>query len=508
MTKRLINKAVKIYLRARMRGIRRIRENGEHLQEQVFQQLLLAAFRTDWGRRYDFKSIRTVEDFQQRIPIQSYDSLKPYIQRMMMGERSVLWPGKVNYFSKSSGTTEDKSKFIPVSKHNLFKCHIKGSWDTTATFYDNYPDAQIFEKKSILIGGTAERYAPHPKTIIGDISSLMMMSMPQIGRTFAALDRKDFLIKDWEEKVSRIAEIGSQEPNIVMTGGVPTWLIPIFNQILERTGKDHMLEVWPHFQVYIHGGVNFSVYRDIFKRYFPSEEVRYQEIYNATEGYFALQDDLEDPSLLLLLNHGIFYEFIPLDELDESFPTSVPLADVEPGVNYALCISTNSGLWRYLVGDTITFTSKRPYKIKITGRTKLFINAFGEELMIGNAERALALTCQDLPVEVVDYSVAPVYLSETNRGRHEWLIEFTRPPADLDVFAQTLDKHLKTLNSDYEAKRAQDIALTLPLITPLPAGTIQKWYREKGKMGGQNKIPRLYHNRKIAEELITLIKEE
>jgi hypothetical protein len=429
---------------------------------------------------------------------------RPYFRRMLLGERSVLWPGRTRYFSKSAGTTKDKSKFIPISRENLLRCHIKGTWDTMATYYDNCPKATLFAQKSILIGGTAARSELNPKAIVGDVSSIMMYNMPAIGRPFSALDADTFSIKDWEEKVERIADIGSKEPEVVMVGGVPTWWIPIFNRILEKTGADHLLEVWPDFQVYIHGGVNFDVYRETFRQYFPTDQINYQEIYNASEGYFALQDDLSAEGLLLLLNNGMFFEFIPLTDVDLDFPRAYTIGEVEMGKPYALCVSTNSGLWRYLVGDVVTFVSTYPHRIKITGRTKLFLNTFGEELMVHNAEQALAETCSILNISVVEFTVGPIFLQQNQRGRHQWLIEFAKPPHDLSRFTQILDERLQAANSDYEAKRSKDIALIEPLVTPVPEGTFKKWYRHKSKLGGQNKMPRLFPTREIVEEITEL----
>lgn len=504
----LINSSVAAYMRYRMQGIDSIRLRGPELQAQIFEQLIRSGQSTVWGRQYGFEDLRNVHDFQKRVPVQHYDDLQPYIERMMHGEASVLWPGRVRFFSKSAGTTKDKSKFSPISRQNMVQCHIRGTWDTTTTYYDNYPDATLFAKKSILIGGTAKKQKGNSRAIIGDVSSLMMYNMPFIARPFSALDADTFSIKDWEEKVERIAELGSRDPDVVMCGGVPTWWIPIFNRILEKTGKDNLLEVWPDFQVYIHGGVSFEVYRSVFAHYFPSDQVHYQEIYNASEGYFALQDDLTDDSLLLLLRNGMFFEFIPLSELDQAFPAALTIADVALGVPYALCVSNNAGLWRYMVGDVVTFTSRYPFKIKITGRTKLFINTFGEELMIHNAEQALAETCQLLGVEVAEFTVAPIFLNQNDKGRHQWYIEFVKPPSDVDCFSEILDQRLKAANSDYEAKRSKDIVLYPPLITSVPQGTFNQWCSQNAKLGGQNKIPRLFPTREIAEELSAIVEDK
>lgn len=478
------------------------------VQLALWRRLRQGTLSTEWGKRFDYKSLRRPEDFARRIPINDYDDLKPYIQRMMRGEKDVLWSGSVRWFSKSAGTTSDKSKYIPVTRQNLQECHIRGTWDTMTFFYHNRPDARQFECKSMLMGGSLTRFDPYPRTMIGDVSAIMMSHMPLAGRPFFTPDFKTALLADWEEKLERLAEVGSREPNMVMIGGVPTWTIVLMRRILERTGKANMLEVWPHFQGYIHGGVSFTPYRKQFEAFFPSSQVSYQEIYNASEGYFAIQDDFASNDLLLLLDNGIYYEFIPMEEWDREFPKAIPLWEVERGKPYALVITTNSGLCRYAPGDTIIFTSTSPYKIRITGRTKQFVNAFGEEVIVENTDDALAETCRVTDAIVAEYTVAPVYFGQSGKGGHEWLIEFSKAPADLEHFNQLLDINLQRVNSDYEAKRFGNIALDRLKVRALPPGIFHNWLRSKGKFGGQNKVPRLSNNRETVEEILAFLEKK
>ena len=502
--RKLANSLFRQYLQFRMRHIRRYKKHPHDVQREWLERLLLTARDTEWGQRHDFKSLKSYRQFAKRIPVQDYESLKPSIQRMMHGEKDVLWNGRIRYFSKSSGTTEDKSKFIPVSSQNLRYCHKGGSWDTTAIFYDQRPDAELFRRRSLLMGGSLGRFEPFPKSILGDVSAVMISQMPFFVRPFFTPDFGTALLPDFEEKIARMARICSQE-DVVMLGGVPTWTVVLFRRILELTGKADMLEVWPNLQAYIHGGVSFTPYREQFRQFFPSEKtmrpVSYLEIYNASEGYFAIQDVLATYDLLLLLNNGVFFEFLPMEEWQKDYPRAVPLEAVEVGKNYALVISTNAGLWRYKIGDTVAFTSVSPYKIKITGRTRQFVNAFGEEVMVENTDRALAETCLATGAVVAEYTVAPVYFKGAGKGGHEWLVEFDHPPADLIHFSHLLDKNLQNINSDYEAKRYHNLALEPLRLRSLPSGTFHQWLKMKGKYGGQHKVPRLSNERRYVEEI-------
>lgn len=476
--------------------------NPELTQRNLLNELIQSARSTEWGRTHQYDKIKSPEAFREQVALQDYESLKPFINRMMHGEKDVLWNGQVFLYSKSSGTTSDKSKFIPVSRQNLRKCHTRGSWQAMMWFYHNRPDARQFECKSLVMGGSSYPFPSYPKTIIGDVSAHMIQRMPSIGKPFYTPDFKTALMADWEEKIERMAIICSKEQNMVTIGGVPTWTIILLRRILELTGRDNMMEVWPNFQGYIHGGVSFLPYKEQFQQLFPSENVSYQEIYNASEGFFAIQNNFLDEGMLLLINNGVFYEFIPIEEWSKKTPKTVFLHEVEPHKQYAMVISTNSGLWRYQLGDSIMFTSVNPHKIKITGRTKQFVNTFGEEVMVENTDKALAKTCQEFGVTVTEYTVAPIYLEAGNKGGHEWLIEFETPPGNLADFSKRLDKHLQSFNSDYEAKRYKDIALQPLVVHLLPSGTFYNWLRKKGRIGGQHKVPRLFNSRKYLEDII------
>ena len=500
--KSLINNIFRAYYQYRYRRIDRFMEHPHRIQAGVLSQLIQSTKHTEWGKKHNFSTIRNQKDFAAQVPVQDYDSLKPYITRMMHGEKDVLWSGRVKWFSKSSGTTSDKSKFIPVSARNLKKCHIRGTWDTMNLFYHNRPDARQFECKSLLMGGSIENFEPYPSTKFGDVSAIMIDQMPAVGRPFFTPDFETALMPKFDEKLERMAQIVSQEKDMVMIGGVPTWTIVLFDRILEITGKQHILEVWPNLQVYIHGGVSFEPYREQFQKYLPSPDVSYMEIYNASEGYFAVQNDLQSDDMLLLLDNGIYYEFLPPEEWDKEAPQAIPLSEVEVGKNYAMVISTNSGLWRYVPGDTVKFTSTFPYKIKITGRTQQFVNAFGEEVMVSNTDKALSKTCQQTGAIASEYTVGPIYLTKNGKGGHEWLIEFEKEPHNMHRFSRLLDKNLQEINSDYEAKRFKDMALESLTLHSLPKGTFHNWLRSKGKFGGQNKVPRLANHRKYIDEIL------
>ena len=352
--------------------------------------LIKSAQFTEWGRKFDYKSIRSEEDFANRVPIQDYESLKPFIERMMFGEKDVLWHGETRWFSKSSGTTSAKSKYIPVSNQNLQQCHIKGTWDTMSIIYNQLPNAKQFQLKTLLMGGALETVEGNPRAQFGDVSAIMIQHMPQIARPFFTPDFTTALHPNFEEKLDIMTKMLSEEKDMVMIGGVPTWLIVLFRKILEHTGKQNMLEIWPNLQVYTHGGVSFEPYREQFKNFFPSDEINYFEIYNASEGFFAMQHDIYDKDMLLLMDSGVYYEFLPQSEWYKEDKKALPLKDVVVGENYAMVISTSSGLWRYITGDTIIFTSTYPYKIKITGRINQFVNAFGEEVIVENTIEALS----------------------------------------------------------------------------------------------------------------------
>lgn len=502
--RQVFNKFISLYLERRYRQIEYFMQHPVEVQERLFRELIDQGLETSYGRENGLDRVMNQNDYAKIIPLTTYDQLKPYIDRMMLGEADVLWPGKINWFSKSSGTTSDKSKFIPVSQVNLKNGHIKGSWDVVTLLYHTKPESKVFAEKNLVMGGTLNKFEANPETTFGDISAIMLQNMPAIGRPFYTPDFETALLPNWDEKIERMVKICSKQ-NITMFGGVPTWTIVLFRKILEYTGKSNILEVWPNVQTYVHGGVAFGPYREQFKKFIPKDDFNYIEVYNASEGYFAIQDDLDVSDMLLLLDNGNYYEFIPMSDFDQENPVAIPLADVKTGVNYALVVTTTSGLWRYQPGDTIIFTSTNPYKIRITGRTSHFINVFGEEIMVSNTDKALMLACKEFGATVSDYMVAPVFIEgEEGKGGHEWAIEFVQAPSDKKVFAERLDIHLQNVNSDYEAKRYKDMALLQLKLNALPSGTFQKWMRKRGKVGGQNKVPRLSNERKYLEQILEI----
>ncbi len=499
----LVNATVKQYLRLRMKRIERFMYRPEHTQERWFRKLIETARHTEFGRQHHFSGIRSIQDFTRQVPVHDYESLKGRINRMMQGERDVLWPGEVNWYSKSSGTTSDKSKYIPIPPANRIHCHNAGSWDSLALIYHNRPDMEIFRRRNLIMPGSIHRLETYPKTRIGDVSAILTYHMPLIGHLFFTPDFETALMPNFEQKLNRIADLVSRMDDVVMFGGVPTWLLVLFRMVLDRTGKQNMLEVWPRLQAYMHGGVGFEPYRQTFRDLIPSDDFLYQEIYNASEGYFGVQADSKQNDLLLLADNGVFYEFIPIEEWEKEHPKTVLLPDVELEKDYAMLISSNNGLWRYLPGDTVVFTRKYPFCFRISGRTKQFINAFGEEVMVGDTDKALAETCRQLGVVVSEYTAAPVYFANGHsRGGHEWVVEFERAPADLNRFNQMLDETLQRINSDYEAKRFHSLALDRLRLHPVPPGTFHRWMKARGKFGNQNKVPRLANHREFVEDVL------
>ena len=496
----LTNVLIKPYLRHHLSALHEAIDRPIETQNAVLKHLLRAASDTEWGRAHGYASINTLETFQERVPVNDYDALKPYIDRMMRGEANILWRGKTNRFAKSSGTTHDKSKFIPVTQENLATCHLKGPKATLACWYREHPNSRLFAGKGLIMGGSLSAFDDHPQTTIGDVSALMMQQMPWLAKFVQSPGLDVALMDAWDSKIEQMTRLSIKE-NITNISGIPTWTLVLLRKILEMTGAPNMLDIFPNFEVYFHGGVNFRPYQEQFRHLFPDDRVRYREVYNASEGYFATRYEDADEDLLLLLNNGVFYEFAPLGEQGREQPTAYGLADVEVGRPYAMLISTNAGLWRYDLGDTVSFTSKNPYKIVITGRTAHFINAFGEEVMVANTDRALAMTCRAMRAMVADYTAAPIYFTAQQNGGHEWLVEFERAPDNVHAFATLLDRNLQAINSDYEAKRYGDIALQPLTLRPVPRGTFHRWLRAQGKLGGQHKVPRLANHRRYLDDI-------
>lgn len=473
-------------------------------QRNVLQHLVTQAQYTEFGRKYKFSRLFTVKDFKNRIPIHEYNDLKSYIERMMAGEQNILWNTPIYWFAKSSGTTSHKSKFIPISEESLKDIHFKGSKDVLTNYYKNFPDSDLLTGKSLVVGGSHQVNSLDEEIQYGDLSAVLMQNTPFWGNWIRTPQLNIALLDEWESKIEQLAQSTIHE-NVTSLAGVPTWTIILIKRILEISGKNTLKEVWPNLELYMHGGVSFVPYRDQINKLIGAP-INYLEMYNASEGFFAAQNMPDDEGLLLYTDHGIFYEFLPVEEYGKSNET-IGLKEVELNKNYAPVISTNGGLWRYLLGDTIEFTSLRPFKIKVTGRLKHFINAFGEEVIVDNADKAIAIASEKTNSIVKDYTAAPVFFSENNNGAHEWLIEFETAPNDFKRFTFELDEALKSLNSDYEAKRYKNIALRLPIIHSLQKNTFDHWLKSKGKLGGQHKVPRLSNERKMIEEILCIDKQ-
>jgi len=498
----LFNTVLSWFLKKRKDQMDMFIDHPIEIQKEVLYNLLWEAKKTEFGKKYGFEEIISYESFAERVPIKKYESIEPMIERNRLGEQNIFWPSKVQWFAKSSGTTNAKSKFIPVSDEAINDCHMKAGKDMLCLYINNNEDTEIFKGKGLKLGGSSAVYKDN-ESFFGDLSAIIIENMPFWADIGSAPSQKTALMEKWEIKMDAIIYETINE-NITSLTGVPSWMLVLLNRVLEVTGKNNILEVWPNLEVYFHGGVNFNPYREQYKRLIPKEDFRYYETYNASEGFFAIQDKNNSNELLLMLDYGIFYEFIPMDEYQGEDSIAIPLYEVELNKNYALVISTNSGLWRYLIGDTVKFTSLAPYRIKITGRTKHYINVFGEELVVENAADALQIACRETDSEIMDYTVAPIFMQENNSGGHEWIIEFKKNPQNIDEFTLILDKALKNLNSDYEAKRYQDMTLALPVVHQASKGLFYNWLKQNKKLGGQNKVPRLSNKRTFVEELLTL----
>jgi hypothetical protein len=473
------------------------------VQREVLQDLVTSAQYTEIGRKYNFSKLFSIKEFKKAVPIHEYDDLKPYIQRIMEGEENLLWNTPINWFAKSSGTTSDKSKFIPISEESLQDNHFLGAKDVLTMYYHFNPESDLLTGKGLVIGGSHTIYQVNADVQYGDLSAVLLQNTPFWGHWIRTPELNIALLDEWETKIEQLAETTIKE-NVTSISGVPTWTLLLMKRILEITGKDHILEVWPSLELYIHGGVSFTPYREQFTKIIGGP-INYLEMYNASEGFFAAQDSPGEDGMLLFTNHGIFMEFMPVEEYGKPDPQTIGLQEVELGKQYALVISTNGGLWRYLLGDTIQFTHLGPYRIRVSGRLKHFMNAFGEEVIVDNADKAIVLAASRSGAIVNDYTAAPVYFGDHSNGAHEWLIEFEKEPQDLSFFSEQLDLSLKELNSDYEAKRHKNIALSPPLVKSVPKGLFNSWLRKKGKLGGQHKVPRLSNDRTNIDELLDML---
>lgn len=498
-----ITRIIRPFFNARLKAIGRYETEAKDIQLGVLARLLADAAGTQWAAAHRYAPGMDYDRFAERTPISTYDDFKDDIDRMRRGEADVLCKGRVKWYAKSSGTTNDKSKFIPVSARYLRDTHYAGGTDAVALYLRNNPKSRLFDGRALILGGS---HAPNynlPHSLVGDLSSILIENINPLVNLVRTPSKKVALLSDFEEKRDRIAAVASRQ-NVTNLSGVPSWMMAVLNRVIELTGKP-ICEVWPNLEVFFHGGVAFTPYREQYRRLIANPGMHYMETYNASEGFFGLQDDPADPAMLLMIDYGVFYEFVPLEDVGMPEAQAVPLWEVETGRNYAMVITTTGGLWRYMIGDTVRFTQTDPYKFVITGRTKSFINAFGEELIVDNAERGLQAACAATGAQVKDYTAAPVFMNDRGSCRHQWLIEFDRPPQSLETFAEKLDQALQMLNSDYEAKRYKNLTLQRLEVIAAPKGLFDLWLKSKGKLGGQHKVPRLCNDRRIMDEVLGMM---
>ncbi len=489
-------------IKKRIHQIDLFRKYPIDVQLELLDRMIAMAKYTEFGMRYQFGKVHSYQDFRSAVPLQQYEDVKPSIDRLMEGEQNILWPTETKWFAKSSGTTSDRSKLIPVTRESLEECHYKGGKDLLALYYNNFPNRKLYNGKHLIVGGSAQVNQLSEDSYFGDLSAIILKNLPWWAEIRRTPSKDIALMSEWESKIEKMAENTVNE-DVYILAGVPSWTMVLARRVLEISGKNNLKEVWPNLELFMHGGVSFDPYREQFKALIPDPNMNYVETYNASEGFFGIQDQVDSNDLLMMLDYGIFYEFIPMSDykgIDSK--NVVDLSGVEPGVNYALVISTNGGLWRYIVGDTIMFSSTKPYRFKITGRTKSYINTFGEELIVDNAEKAVSEACKKTGAQIRDFTACPIYMTDINSGRHEWLFEFVVTPDDLNRFTNILDETLRQINSDYDAKRYQNMILKEPIVRILPNGTFDEWLKSKGKLGGQNKIPRLSNNREMVEEFL------
>ncbi len=472
-------------------------------QQEILYRLLAKSASTEWGKKYGYSSIKTISDFQSRFPVQTYEDIIPFVERLRKGESNLLWPGEIKWFAKSSGTTASKSKFIPMSREALEECHYRAGKDIVIIYSMLFPDTKIFSGKGLTLGGSHRMNQFNNDSLYGDLSAILIENAPFWVEIIRTPKQKIALLEDFEEKLELITKSCISE-NVTNISGVPSWNLVLIKQILAYTGKTNLLDVWPNLEVFFHGGISFTPYRDQYNKLITGDQMHYMETYNASEGFFGIQDDLSKNDMLLMLDYGIFYEFIPADKINSPSPPIFTVGEVEKDINYAIIISTNGGLWRYLMGDTIVFTCLEPHRFRITGRTKHFINVFGEEVIVDNADKALEAACQATGAIISEYTAGPVFMSTASKGSHEWIIEFEKEPSEMALFADILDQTLKSVNSDYEAKRHRDLNLVIPVVRQVPKGTFNKWMKGKNKYGGQNKVPRLSNTREYIEDMYVI----
>ena len=487
----------------RINQIELFKKYPDETQKETLYKLLAKAASTEWGKKYSYSSITSLKEYQSRFPVQTYEEIIPYVERLRKGEANLLWPGEIKWFAKSSGTTSTKSKFIPMSREALEDCHYRAGKDILIIYTMQRPETRIFSGKSLTLGGSHKMNQFSTDSLYGDLSAILIENAPFWVDIIRTPKQKIALLEDFEEKLNLITRSTVNE-NVTNISGVPSWYLVLIKQILAYTGKSNLLDVWPNLEVFFHGGISFTPYRDQYKKLIPGDQMNYMETYNASEGFFGIQDDPDRSDMLLMLDYGIFYEFIPADKMTSDSTPAYGLAEVEKGVNYVIIISTNGGLWRYMMGDTIVFTCLYPYRFRISGRTKHFINVFGEEVIIDNADKAMETACKATGASIAEYTAGPVFMNTVSKGSHEWIIEFEREPSDFNKFINILDDTLKSVNSDYEAKRYKDLNLVRPVCRSVPMGTFNKWLKVKNKFGGQNKVPRLSNSREYIEDLYVI----
>jgi hypothetical protein len=503
----IISSVISWLIKKRIHQIELFKTYPIDVQEELIGKLISTARNTEWGKKYGYESISTVNEFKNRVPLSKYEDLEPIIRRLREGEQNLLWPEETKWFAKSSGTTAGKSKFIPMSQSSIEECHYKGGKDLISIYFNLYPESKLFEGKSLVMGGSSQiQEVSNASYYEGDLSAILMQNLPYWAEFMRTPSLSIALMDEWESKLELMVE-STMKHDVTSLSGVPSWMLVLLKMILEKRGTDNILDVWPNLELFIHGGVSFDPYRKKYHEIIKSDKMVYLETYNASEGFFGIQDQKESHDMLLMLDYGIYYEFIPFENINDNNPDTVLLQDVEIGKNYAMVITTNSGLWRYVIGDTVTFTSKTPFRIRITGRTKLFINIVGEEVIIDNAEKAFSMACQRTGAVITEYTGSPRFFNIDGRDElsHEWLIEFETVPADFDFFKEAFDNALKSLNSDYEAKRYQNLVLKPPVIRSVPQGTFYQWMKKRNKLGGQNKVPRMSNDRKYVDDILKII---
>ena len=504
----IISSVISWLIRKRIHQIELFKTYPVDVQQELIGKLISTARNTEWGKKYGYESISTVNDFRNRVPLSKYEDIEPIITRLRNGEQYLLWPEEAKWFAKSSGTTAGKSKFIPMSQSSIEECHYKAGKDLISIYFNLYPDSKLFEGKSLVMGGSSQiQEVSNTSYYEGDLSAILMQNLPYWAEFMRTPSLSIALMDEWESKLALMVE-STMNHDVTSISGVPSWILVLLKMILQKKGTDNLMDVWPNLEVFFHGGVSFNPYRQQFHDIIKNDKMVYLETYNASEGFFGIQDRRNSYDMLLMLDYGIYYEFIPFENINDDQPKTVLLEEVETGKNYAMVITTNSGLWRYVIGDTVTFTSKDPFRIKITGRTKLYINVVGEEVIIDNAEKAFAMACERTGAIITEFTGAPKFKNHHGKKEisHEWLVEFEKPPQNFDFFKETFDTALKSLNSDYEAKRYQDIVLKPPVMVSVPKGTFYNWMKKRNKLGGQNKVPRMSNDRKYIDEILKMIK--